>query len=110
MRKKFVIIAWSVYGVLVLLAIWAFVGIDRGWIGYMPPLDELQRPISRYASQVISSDGVVLGTWSRSENRVFADYDSISPHVFDALVATEDVRFFHHSGVDARALARAVVR
>lgn len=110
MRKKFVIIAWSVYGVLVLLAIWAFVGIDRGWIGYMPPLDELQRPISRYASQVISSDGVVLGTWSRSENRVFADYDSISPHVFDALVATEDVRFFHHSGVDARALARAVVK
>ncbi|MDY6249570.1 MAG: transglycosylase domain-containing protein [Bacteroidaceae bacterium] len=84
--------------------------VERGWIGYMPQIDELQSPISRYASQVISSDGKVMGTWSLSENRVFADYDSISPHVFKALVATEDVRFFQHSGIDVRALGRAIVK
>lgn len=110
MRKKFVIIIWCIYALLVLAVAGAAVGIDRGWIGYMPPLDELQTPISKYASQVFTADGKVIGTWSRSENRVFVDYDSISPHVFDALVATEDVRFFEHSGIDFKALARAVVK
>ena len=74
---------------MLLLAIVAGVWcIERGWIGYMPPIRELQSPISRYASQVISADGRLLGTWSRNENRVFVAYDSISPRMFDALVAT----------------------
>jgi len=76
----------------------------------MPSISELQSPISRYASQVISADGRLMGTWSRNENRVFVPYDSISPYMFDALVATEDVRFYEHSGIDAKALARAVVK
>lgn len=76
----------------------------------MPPIADLQNPISRYATQVISADGKLMGTWSRNENRVFVSYDSISPYVFNALVATEDVRFYNHSGVDVRALLRAVVK
>lgn len=84
--------------------------IERGWIGYMPPIAELQSPISKYASQVISADGRLMGTWSRNENRVFVGYDSISPHLFDALVSTEDVRFYEHTGIDYRALGRAVVK
>lgn len=76
----------------------------------MPPIAELQSPINKYASQVISADGRVMGTWSRNENRVFVGYDSISPHMFEALIATEDVRFYEHSGIDARAFARAVVK
>lgn len=88
----------------------AFYSVKRGWLGYMPPLDELQSPINRYASQVLSDDGKVLGTWSRSENRVYVPYDSISSHIFDALIATEDVRFYEHSGIDMRALMRAVVK
>lgn len=83
---------WSVFVLLVLLVAGGFYCIREGWIGYMPPLDELQSPISKYASQIITSDGKVIGTWSRNENRVFVDYDSISPYVFQALVATEDVR------------------
>ncbi len=110
MRKKFVIFIWCFYVLLVGAVVGAAVGIDRGWIGYMPPLDELQTPISKYASQVITADGKVIGTWSRSENRVFVSYDSISPHVFDALIATEDIRFFQHSGIDFKALVRAVVK
>ena len=101
---------WSVFVLLVLLVAGGFFSIREGWIGYMPPLDELQSPISKYASQIITADGKVIGTWSRNENRVFVDYDSISPFVFQALVATEDVRFYEHSGIDIRALGRAVVK
>ena len=88
----------------------AFTAIAKGWIGYMPPVDELQRPISKFASQVISSDGKLLGTWSRSENRIFVNYEDISPYLFKALVATEDVRFYDHSGIDIRALCRALIK
>lgn len=110
MRKKIVTIFWIGYFSLVLLGILCVLGIKMGWIGYMPPISELQSPISKYASQIISADGRLMGTWSKSENRVFVDYDSISPHLFDALVSTEDARFYEHSGVDARALGRAIVK
>ena len=110
MRKKFFVITWSVLLSLLLLGILGTFCINRGWIGYMPPIAELQNPISRYASQIISADGRLMGTWSRNENRVFVDYDSISPYIFDALVATEDVRFYEHSGIDVRALGRAIVK
>lgn len=110
MRKKFVCFLWICFVLVVCAAAAFFAAIARGWIGYVPPLAELQTPISRFASQVVSADGVLLGTWSRSENRIFVDYDEISPHVFRALVATEDVRFNRHSGIDIRALGRAVVK
>lgn len=110
MRKRFIKIIWGGFALFVLLIVIAVVGIEKGWIGYMPPLDELQNPISKYASQIITADGKVIGTWSRSENRVFVDYDSISPNVFRALIATEDARFESHSGIDARAVSRAVIK
>ncbi len=110
MRKKVLKIVWGVYIALFALVALFVLSVERGWIGYMPPIDELQSPISKYASQVISADGRLMGTWSRNENRVFVGYDSISPHMFDALVATEDERFYEHSGVDARAVLRAVVK
>lgn len=110
MIKKTVKILWGSYIVLLLLGVLFVFGVERGWIGYMPPIDELQSPISKYASQVISADGRLMGTWSRNENRVFVGYDNISPYMFDALVSTEDERFFEHSGIDVRAVARAVVK
>ena len=110
MRKKIVKILWGTYLSLILLVILAVFCVERGWIGYMPPIAELQSPISKYASQVISADGRLMGTWSRNENRVFVGYDSISPHMFKALVATEDARFYDHSGIDTRAFMRAVVK
>ncbi len=110
MRKKFICFLWICFVVAVLLAGSFFMAIAKGWIGYMPPLEELQSPISRFASQIVSSDGKLLGTWSRSENRIFVDYGDISPHLFDALIATEDVRFEQHSGIDLRAIGRAVIK
>lgn len=110
MRRKFIIFLWSTLFGLLLIFTLAFVAIERGWIGYKPNLEEIQTPISKFASQVLTSDGQLLGTWSRNENRIFVTKDSISDYIFDALIATEDVRFYEHSGVDGKALGRAVIK
>lgn len=111
MRKTFVRILWgTLCAVIVFLAV-SFTSIWLGWIGYMPDLEDLQNPISRYASQVYSVDGKILGTYNMNrENRVHVDYDGISPYLVQALVATEDERFYDHSGIDFIALTRAVVK
>lgn len=111
MRKTFVRILWgTLCAVIVFLAV-SFTSIWFGWIGYMPDLEDLQNPISRYASQVYSVDGKILGTYNMNrENRVHVDYDGISPYLVQALVATEDERFYDHSGIDFIALTRAVVK
>lgn len=111
MRKTFVRILWgTLCAVIVFLAV-SFTSIWFGWIGYMPDLEDLQNPISRYASQVYSVDGKILGTYNMNrENRVHVDYDGISPYLVQALVATEDERFYDHSGIDFIALTRAIVK
>lgn len=84
---------------------------SKGWIGYVPPVEELENPNLKFATQIISDDGQLLGTWSYSkENRVYVGYNDLSPNLVHALVATEDVRFSEHSGIDARAFMRAVIK
>lgn len=96
---------------VVLLVAGLFFAISQGWIGYLPDINELQNPSYKFASQIISADGKTLGTWSYSkENRVFVDYKDISPNLIKALIATEDVRFANHSGIDAKSLMRAIVK
>ena len=88
-----------------------FTLIWNGWIGYMPDMEDLQNPIDRYATQIYSADGKVIGTWNQDrENRVHVSFDKISPYVVQALVATEDVRYYEHSGIDFIALSRAIVK
>lgn len=88
-----------------------FTAIAKGWIGYMPPVEELENPIDKFASEIISADGKMLGTWSYSkENRIFVGYDELSPNLINALIDTEDIRFKEHSGIDARAIVRAVIK
>lgn len=110
LRRKFVITIWTFFTLFVIIVVALFIAIREGAIGYMPDMKRLQDPINRYATQIISADGKLLGTWSRNENRVYVEYDSISPHVIQALVATEDERFYEHSGIDVKALMRAVVK
>ena len=111
MRKIFVHVLWALLGASVLTAIVGFWAISNGWIGYMPPIDELQNPINRYATQIYSADGKIMGTWNYNrENRILVDYTQLSPSLIQALVATEDVRFYDHSGIDFYALGRAVVK
>lgn len=111
MRKIFVYTLWTLLLLGVLAATLAFTAINEGWIGYMPPIEELQNPINRFATQVYSADGKIMGTWNYNrENRVLVDYTQLSPSLVKALVATEDVRFYDHSGIDFFALGRAVVK
>ena len=111
MRKKFIKTLWVLIVVFILSIVCTFTAIWNGWIGYMPDVEKLQNPIDRYATQVYSSDGQVLGTWNMSrDNRIRVEYKDISPYLVQALVATEDERFFEHSGVDFIALSRALVK
>lgn len=111
MRKRFIHILWAVFGTGILTVILAFVAIWFGMIGYMPDIEDLQNPINRFATQVYSADGKVLGTWNlNKENRIVIPYKKMSPYLIKALVATEDERFYEHSGIDFRALGRAIVK
>lgn len=111
MIKKFVIALWVLLLAGILCAVGLFWGIAQGWIGYMPPVEDLENPNYKFATQVFSADGKVLGTYSFSkENRVYVGYQDLSPYLINALIATEDVRFAEHSGIDAKALFRAVVK
>lgn len=89
----------------------AVYSISQGWWGELPPISDLQNPINKYASRIYTSDNKVIGTWSyASENRVMMSYDSLPKNLVNALIATEDVRFYDHSGIDMKALARAIVK
>ena len=71
MRKLLVRFLWGVLFSSMLAGTFAFVAIWNGWIGYMPPVEDLQNPINRFATQIYSADGKVLGTWNfNRENRV----------------------------------------
>ncbi|MCU0340315.1 MAG: transglycosylase domain-containing protein [Spirosomaceae bacterium] len=79
------------------------------WLcGSMPSIEELQNPKVAQSSEIYSADGVLIGKFY-TENRTPVDYDSLSPYLVKALIATEDVRFYEHSGIDSRALMGVAV-
>lgn len=86
-----------------------FTFLSMGWLGFMPSFEELENPRSNQASEVISEDGEILG-FIGIENRSNVTYDEISPNAINALIATEDVRFYKHSGIDPRSLGRVLVK
>ena len=111
MVRKIIKALWILLAVVLVAIVVIFVSISKGWIGYMPPVEDLENPNYKFATEVFSEDGKVLGTYSYSkENRVFVGYNDLSPNIINALIATEDVRFAEHSGIDAYALTRAVVK
>jgi penicillin-binding protein 1A len=106
--KKSVVTLWKVFlysfGFLILLTIGFYFGI----IGDMPTLSELENPSASLSSEVIATDGSILGRYF-VQDRSNSEYKDISPYVFNALLATEDERFFEHSGIDGRALLRVAI-
>ena len=102
---------WTVF-ILAIGGIFLFLFlIYNGVIGYMPPVEELKNPTDRFASVLYSSDGKEIGRYfTGTGNRVYADFDEVSPYVIDALISTEDVRFEDHSGIDMRGLARVLFK
>lgn len=91
-------------GSLAVVAFIIFAGSD------LPPLSEIENPRSDLSTQIISADGVLLGSFFSNENRVKVQLKDISPHVIDGLIATEDKRFYKHSGVDRSGLPAFIYR
>ena len=108
--KPFLIWFWGLFfgGILIIfLVMWL---ITRGALGYLPPLEELQNPKNTFASEIISSDMQSLGRYYRYENRIGVQYTDLSQNLIDALIATEDVRFYEHTGVDFKSMFRAILK
>ena len=102
---------WMIFGGVVAFVLLLFVLMYNGVIGYMPEIDQLRNPTDKFASTIYAAGGEEMGRYYRSKgNRVYVDFDQLSPHLHDALVATEDARFEEHSGIDVKALGRAIVK
>ena len=111
MRKIFIITLWALLVIAAIGIYIAFNAIASGKIGYMPPVEDLQNPINRFATQIYSSDMKIIGTWNyNKENRVCVEYSKLPTSLVQALIATEDARFEDHSGIDFYALGRAIVK
>ncbi|MDD4848394.1 MAG: transglycosylase domain-containing protein [Bacteroidales bacterium] len=103
--QKFLKWFWGIFVGFLLLVFIFFCGIAYEWFGDMPTFEELENPKSYLASEVYSCDGELLGKYY-FENRSTVYYSEISPYLVEALVATEDARFYDHSGVDMKATFR----
>ena len=106
-RKRFIKWLWFIVFspvllvLLLLLLVWMFADI--------PSFEELEDPQSNLATQIIADDGTLLNTY-HVENRSYSNYEELSQNLKDALVATEDARFYEHSGVDGKSLVRVAVK
>ena len=107
--RKFQLWFWGIFSFVWVLFISLFVLIGLEYFGPLPTFEELENPKSNVASEVISEDHIVLGYYYK-ELRSFVDYEDLSPNLVNALVATEDIRFYRHSAIDARGIARVLVK
>ena len=103
---KFFVIFWSVVLVGIIGGFFFFWFISAGKLGFMPTFEELENPNNRFASEVYFADGPIMNRYFEKETRKYIEYREIPQSVIDALIATEDVRFYDHSGVDVRGLFR----
>lgn len=103
---KFFVIFWSVVLVGIIGVFVFFWLISAGKLGFMPTFEELENPNNRFASEVYFADGPIMNRYFEKENRKYIEYREIPQSVINALIATEDVRFYDHSGVDVRGLFR----
>ncbi|MCF8308456.1 MAG: transglycosylase domain-containing protein, partial [Bacteroidales bacterium] len=103
--RKYVLGFWGIIVALFLGVTLFFAGISWGWFGDMPTFEELENPKSNLASEIYSADQVLLGKYY-VENRSNTHYSKLSPHLINALLATEDIRFRNHAGIDLKSLFR----
>src|ERR1044072_6243793 len=102
-------IFWKVFLIGFLVVLLLFTLISFGLFGEMPSLAQLENPSITLATEVYGDDGTMLGKYYKEKgNRSFVQYKDINKHVVDALVATEDERFYSHAGIDGKSLARAI--
>jgi len=107
--RKSIIWFWVIISLPAVVLLTLFILISANKLGPIPSFEELENPASNLAAEVYSEDNVLLGKFY-IQNRTWTDYEDISPYVVDALIATEDIRFYRHSGIDFRGLARVLVK
>ena len=106
--KKFIWAFWLLFFTLLLSVVSIFGVAALGYMGPMPPLEQLENPKTNLATQIISSDGVVLGKFYFNDNRTPITYDELPQNIVQALIATEDERYYDHAGIDWRGTLRAL--
>jgi penicillin-binding protein 1A len=99
---------WAVFALGILSVITLFSSAALGLLGQMPELKQLENPKTNLATQILSSDGVVLGKFYFNDNRTPIAFDALPKNLVNALIATEDERFFSHSGIDLKGTLRAL--
>ena len=104
---KYILTIWGIFLFGVLSIIILFTGAALGLYGPMPDLQQLENPRTNLATQIISSDDAILGKYYFDDNRTPIIFDEIPTHTIQALIATEDERFYEHSGIDWRGTLRA---
>ncbi|MCB2221358.1 MAG: transglycosylase domain-containing protein [Bacteroidetes bacterium] len=105
--RKYIVLFWSLFAIGILLIVILFNLIAKGKLGYMPTFEELENPKSNLASEIYSIDDELLGKYY-IENRTDVHYTDLDTNLVNALIATEDIRFYQHAGIDFKALARAI--
>ncbi|MFK7833296.1 MAG: penicillin-binding protein 1A [Winogradskyella sp.] len=107
--SKYVRWFWMVFlgGILAIILLFLFA--SWGFLGEMPDYTRLENPETNQATEIISSDDKTLGKFYFNDNRTPVGFEDLSKNLVDALIATEDVRHFEHSGIDARGTLRAIV-
>lgn len=108
-KTSFLIWFWSIFTAGCIAVWFIFFGISKGWFGYLPPLEEMQNPKNQYASEIFSSDMRSLGRYYLNENRVGVEYTDLNEDLINALIATEDIRFYDHTGIDGKSIFRALL-
>src|SRR5690554_733906 len=107
--SKFIKWFWGLFVGGIVFIFLLFLLASAGAFGEMPSFEELENPSSNLASEIISADGKTIGKLYLNENRTPIKYEDLPQDLINALVATEDERFYEHSGIDARGTLRAAV-
>lgn len=105
---KLFVIFWSIVLVGIMGTVVFFWLISSGKLGFMPTFEELENPNNRFASEVYFADRTFMSRYFEKENRKYTEYREIPQSVIDALISTEDARFYDHSGIDVRGLFRVL--
>ncbi len=106
--KKYIIWFWSLVVFFLAAGFMFFFMMAKGMLGFMPSFEELENPKNILATEIYSEDGKILDKYFIRENRSYVNYKDLPPNLIDALIATEDVRFYKHSGIDLRGLLRVI--
>ncbi len=101
---------WAIYLLGVICVTLFIITIDFGLLGYMPSVKDLSHNQNEFASEVYTADGKAIGRYAYKRNRVYSEYNDLPQNLIDALVATEDERFYEHSGIDGKGIIRAVMK